>query len=129
MDLSKLTPAPWRTEDAGPDHRRTIVVADCNEAPLGFVAVAECASGVADNPADAAFIALSRNAFDIMMRRKWSPLKSPVEGQGWRVDTNDGEYFSTMSVLASYREPDHWPDPFTALVEADRWHVENVESK
>ena len=72
------------------------------------------------------FIALARNAFDVMMRRGWiavqhcmtpgqetwivlNKFKVAVERGG-----NSGVYFEAA-------------DPFTALVEADKWYKENVE--
>lgn len=71
--------------------------------------------------ADAEFIAIARNAFDVMMRRGWSPLKSR---NGWRVDQDDGTYFAFGKDGV---EPAEWADPFTALVAADAWYRENVE--
>jgi hypothetical protein len=74
-----------------------------------------------DGNADAAFIALARNAFDVMMRRGWGIFR--LKDETWRVQDefslwlwNDGRFFDG-------------PDPFTALVEADRWYRENVEGK
>lgn len=69
------------------------------------------------------FIALSRNAFDVMMRREgWYPY--PIGGE-WSVrvrglgGTVHHMPFDSMQ----------WPDPFTALDETDKWYSENVERK
>jgi len=62
IDLSKLTPAPWIAD------RREI------EVPENFHIYDEGGH----NEEDAAFIALARNAFDVMMRRGWGV-------EAWRV--------------------------------------------
>jgi len=74
------------------------------------------------------FIALARNAFDVMQRRGWSvklingswtPCEStPAEYQFWQKPQ------FLKSICCDVRG---WPDPFTALVEADRWYSEHVE--
>lgn len=66
------------------------------------------------NEDDADFCALARNAFDVMMRRGWNVYK---EMDGWSIG-ND-------SFLRGMGDC----DPFTALVEADKWYAENIERK
>ena len=70
---------------------------------------------------DAEFIALARNAFGVMMRRGWWAVK--VRSGGWIVA--DGHYgwvgTKVDDVLVEYS------DPFTALVEAEKWYKEQVE--
>jgi hypothetical protein len=85
MDLSKLSPAPWN-----------------------------CGDERGHNETEDYFIALARNAFDVMMRRWWY---AQPEDDGWSVV---GSGFS--EVIESRHA-----DPFTALVEADKWYKENVE--
>jgi hypothetical protein len=72
---------------------------------------------------DAVFIALARNAFDVQMRREWWPV--PARNGQWIVRSPD----NALDVMEGPPERDFqtWPDPFTALVEADRWYRENVE--
>ena len=67
------------------------------------------------NADDAEFIVLARNAFDIMMRRGWWAQK---RGEGWAV-------YNNWIPLPS--DPLTWPDPFTALVSADKWYRKHVE--
>lgn len=63
---------------------------------------------------------IAARAEDVMLRRGWWPCcdseKWFVAGQG-----------TGILVDAGFHGP--WPDPFTALVEADRWYTDNVEAK
>ena len=102
LDLSKLTPAPWEVAYDG--HVRDAF----NDA------VAEC---VKDG--DAEFIALARAAFDVMMRRKWMAMCDVEAVGGWWVEGARGKPVAM---------PRCCPDPFTALVEADAWYTQHVES-
>lgn len=70
-------------------------------------------------------IALMHAAEKVMAERHWSPMKSPLATEGWRVDTNDGCYFAFGREDEQGVQPAHWPDPFTALVEADKWCTAN----
>ncbi len=95
IDLSKLTPAPWM-DDSG-----DVLDSGCESLLGGW----DDGSGWFHNWPDAAFIALARNAFDVMMRRRMYALPDAdgkwivLKGQDWfRNDC-----------------------PFTALVEADKW--------
>ncbi len=104
MDLSKLSPAPWQVEqfDRGP----SLTSGPPDDASERFAL---------DDPmerADMEFAALARNAFDVMLRRGWGPTRD-ITGK-WGVE----EYWCSLP---------HQPDPFTALVEADKWHKENFE--
>jgi len=71
------------------------------------------------------FAALACNAFGVMMRRKWH-VEPNDDGTAWRVWSGDGVWWYSRGEMPPQIE---WPDPFTALVEADKWYVENVESK
>lgn len=75
------------------------------------------------NNTDWAFYELARNAFDIQMRRGWTPLKAEATA----IVPNDGTTKSGRLVLECLGKC-HRPDPFTALVEADRFYRENVEN-
>lgn len=95
IDLSKLTPAPWTsTADNG------------------------------TNAANAAFVALARNAFDVMMRRGWGVTPAYEKPPYDEFCVQDSADQQIRGLIAKT-----WPDPFTALVEADKWYKENVESK
>ncbi len=126
MNLEKLTPAPW---DVTADTSSAMpAVVDAEGKPVAWV------------PLEAAdlrhFIALARNAFDVMMRRGWWAIEVNVttedelppfskgHGKIWRVSS-----FCGPLPLKKFTKEQIAPDPFTALVEADRWYKENVEGK
>lgn len=115
MDLSKLSPAPWRTNHWTEDDFHRL-----RHSQLGGT--------------DLEFIALARNAFDVMMRRGWWPIPR-LNGGGWYLSVMSGTMTGPFcqdnrpeEFKALLRDA-YWPDPFTALVEADRWYTENVEGK
>lgn len=134
LDLSKLTPAPWYAHN--PDDRFCMNVFCVTNSPHEPDTENDDTTGVIagtllqtpltlgrwhDNwEADTEFIALARNAFDVMMRRGWSPERM---GDTWVVNDEDGRAF-----CHPHDQMMRWPDPFTALVEADEWYRENVES-
>lgn len=112
IDLSKLLPAPWAYSYDGsgdwsvgcehePQEARAAVVSDGDD---DFCR------------AHAAFIALAKNAFDVMMRRGWGVEQWE---EGWSIAQPKRPWQMPGDLC--------WPDPFTALVEADRWYQENVE--
>lgn len=119
MNLDQLTPAPWKAELGD-------VLAGKFQQEI---ACCFCGSGQAAMPchpdeedvARAEFIALARNAFDVMMRRGWNPVK--VDGK-WQVSGTDESGRWETTPLCTW-----FPDPFTALVEADKWYRENVEEQ
>ncbi len=114
MNMNKLTPAPWIL--APWTLKQADVIEGVEDEPC---TVAKCwSSSFAPAPdiakVNAEFIALARNAFDVMMRRGWGVEKL---GDGWQIVTDE---------MRALRES--FSDPFTALVEADKWHKENVET-
>lgn len=118
MDLSKLTPAPWTYKFSG----------TCKYPYSVFGPLSSDGSGtsVTNTPwthpsakVDMEFIALARNAFDVMMRRGWWAEK--FSSGKWRLSFN-----CRGCGLGRYSDH-HYDDPFTALVEADRWFKENME--
>lgn len=114
MDLTKLTPAPW--EVSGVEGMTTKYV-HSDQSP-GVVAIDLC-------PTDAAFVALARNAFDAMMRRGWGVFPSQTE-PGWGIVLPHLPQYAPRDKYRWIRAK-RWPDPFTALVEADRWYSANME--
>ena len=106
IDLTKLTPAPW--VDSHSDL--------CFHPKHG---------GTASVPIDAnhrKFIALARNAFDVMMRRGWGMHQYETE---WVILPDEDNELP----FEAWLQRQEFPDPFTALVEADAWYRENIEAK
>lgn len=114
MNLEKLSPAPWKM-DVG------AIQTDPYDTPYdwyfarGPIIKGKIAKeGKEAANTDAEFIALARNAFEVMMKREWHAEKT---NDGWEV---------IGSGHAEIIDSRH-PDPFTAIVEADKWYRENVE--
>ena len=106
MDLSKLTPAPWFME-----LEQTKII-------LSSASVQRIAWVFDENHTE--FMALARNAFEIMMRRGWH-AKQESDGL-WRAwSQHEREKPVLICILSK-------PDPFTAIVEAESWHVTNGEA-
>lgn len=77
------------------------------------------------NPADAEFYVAAREAFDVMVRRGWGPQ---MTADGWTV--RDFPRKHVTEGVKTFREwaiRQSWPDPFSALIEADRWYTANVD--
>jgi hypothetical protein len=121
VNINNLTPAPWHAGMPCAD------LCDCFRGTLGGQCsnvwanegreVTKPCAGLGKD--DAEFIALARNAFDVMLRRGWWAV--PCSGDVWKVETvtdRDDE------ILAGK----YWPDPYTALVEADKLFPEAQEA-
>ena len=130
MDISKLTPAPWFAYEG------TVMTGPLE---YGFGPTVACCcyehirhgkekSGFESTDVELAhFIALARNAFDVMMRRGWYVVpQGETEPYLWGVRTNSGHDLP-LKFLTSEPWTGVFNDPFTALVEANRWYRENVE--
>jgi hypothetical protein len=115
MDASKLSPAPWHVK--GPWSNGLFdVVADAPDYGRS--------PAINLDAVDAEFIALARNAFDVMMRRGWWAAR--LKDGKWRVST-----FCAIHGESAFRKflvHQMCDDPFTALVEADKWYREKNES-
>ena len=107
MDLSKLTPAPWEADGYHGEDGWDVGVEDSDGVSLRPL-------GTGFRKDDAEFIALARNAFDVMVRRGWTATL--IDTQCWRVDVG----------IRGQRSAS-FDDPFTALVDADEWYREHVE--
>jgi hypothetical protein len=122
MDLSKLAPAPWTSDGCyvhGP-----VVVGDGDVPDYSSMTIYDEGG---HNEDEAKFIALARNAFDVMMRRGWYAV---TRGDEWTVPfclAEEDAGFPWKAYESVTGKEASWPDPFTALVEADRWYRENVE--
>jgi len=115
MDLSKLTPAPWES----------VATWKVVGSETGEFILARGLKGIANfaKEADGDFAALARNAFDVLMRRRWFPN---CHNGKWRVESGVVRLEGWIGDVANPIEAN---DPFTALVEADKWYRENVEGK
>lgn len=114
MDFRKLTPAPQVAEWRDGSKSFIMTVAGVSNAGPWL----QCSRD------DAEFYALARNAFDVMMRRGWQPYR--LKSGQWDVQECDTR--ECPEPLCENGMPAAWgDDPFTALVEADKWYKENVE--
>ena len=125
MDMTNLPPAPWQC-----DERVRCMALYSGEKVNCFDDLGETIAYIGwgtlpafDLPMKRAaweFAALARQAFDVMMRRGWY---AQPDSEKWYV-------FGLGSlILQGAKQDGPWPDPFTALVEADRWYVEHIERK
>jgi hypothetical protein len=118
--LDELALAPWHVEDhADSDHFPGLVrvyMKRSGDDPSPWVA------DVGLSRSNAEFIALARNAFDVMMRRGWGVTTDRY------VDLWDAIHGDTGGIVMEGSERG-FPDPFTALVEADAWYKANIEEK
>lgn len=114
IDLNSLSPAPWFAKGEGMCCGVYQGTPEKQGHPIDL-----------DDPtwADAQFIALARNAFDVMMRRGWRPVPFFPE-KGWDRWTVEGSGAIRINDV-----PMCWPDPYTALVEADRLYAELIEGR
>lgn len=111
MDVSKLSPAPWRLSgcEKHPDGGKVI----CNK-------LRDANGKTVLSADDLEFAALARNAFEVMVRRGWSAHNTANKGL-WFVDVPTRRPFDGGSIRIKA------DDPFTALVEADAWYAANIE--
>lgn len=124
IDLMKLTPAPWF--DDGYRTYGPTEGADKRNGPVLF----EYKNCFETDESDGPFIALARNAFDVMMRRGWIARRHPevtLESR-WHVDFISPGFDTLLSREQTGYVHRH-ADPFTALVEADAWYKSNVEKE
>ena len=138
LEIESLTPAPWVCDErvgtvgvfAGqPPECLTHECPRCIASKSASWDTSTGISGWSWNDADIAdmqFIALARNAFDVMMRRGWYSQKAKNEKfVTWYVwDESD-----SPAIKISVQDSAKWNDPFTALVEADKWYKANIEEQ
>lgn len=125
MDLANLSPAPWKVDAPG--------CVSCNFPAGGSRTIAIPGNRYRASErdvADAEFIALARNAFEVMTRRGWWAVKD-ILGTFFVKGPNKGKFqhLDTPHPFDDWGNPSRFPDPYTALVEADKWYRENVEGK
>lgn len=130
MDLEKLTPAPWRMKRRYSNGCEIVPRIHCEpskDRECGWIA--DCVGapylGYESTLVNAEFIALARNAFDVMMRRGWW-AKFDLQLKLWKLSSMLGAE-PPRGIWAKWITCNLFPDPFTALVEADAWYKANVE--
>ena len=112
IDWNDLSPAPW---DACGSPAMLIYDGENKEIHMN-----ERDGGGFVKDADLAFAALARNAFDVMMRRGCCV---------YSCDDDDGQWWEVTFWDKKDQPPgERHLDPFTALVEADKWAVEQEKN-
>lgn len=71
--------------------------------------------------ADLSLIKLARNAFDVMMRRRWSVFCA--SNGRWAVTWPEANSLHRFCNATG----NSYPDPFTAVVEANEWYKTNMD--
>jgi hypothetical protein len=135
MNINNLTPAPWYAHN--PDDGCCMNVLCVTNSPVEPDTESGDTTGIIAGTliqtpmtlgqwhtrweADAEFIALARNALDVQMRRGWSAqtFKSGYRDE-WVIELENGSWLYTNDGKRLT-----WPDPFTALVQADAWYTDN----
>lgn len=125
IDLTKLSPAPWDAVRISDD----VAVVVHKGGPASFTSIFHNTGNLDEwpwaNESDADFIALARNAIDVMMRRGWY---AALEREGF-VNRNKWIVREKTGMCVAGAGAVEYPDPFTALVEADKWYRENIEKE
>lgn len=139
VDVSKLSPMPWKSRPLPHDDWGTL--RDANNCPVAsFISAYHLhpwkeankdleygseawEKGPPTVAANMEFTALASAAFDVMARRGWTVAAEWSDHgkfivNGWHVVPARGQWDHHVT----------YPDPFTALVEADKWYTANVES-
>lgn len=112
LDIEKLSPAPWHVEDY-PSSWPSITSGPADDASERH--------SIDDpmEPWDMVMCAMARNFLEITMRRGWGVVRFQ---SGWAIAFPDMEIPNRLRHM-------RWPDPFTAAIEAEKWWVENMETK
>ena len=105
IDLEKLSPAPW------------VVAGEVwgGETEVWNGGTEDDKVGSFERKVDAEFVALSRNVHEIMMRRGWG-VQRTSDGS-FCVLGSSGYPFSNPKTTGFF----YGDDPFSVLVDADRW--------
>ena len=70
---------------------------------------------------------LAQNAFDVMIRRGWYAVPIKRMKFTWWVVRDQNGHDMPLAFITSHQSRGEFQDPFTALVEADKWYRENRE--
>ncbi len=139
LDLTKLTPAPWRFLK---EPRGCSVLGWVQPPGEEEVAAISGVGGVENGE----FIALARNAFDVQERRHWVVTKENIWGDPERkyrevyivreqqtLDLkDDGNAYRKVigRIVGPLGNELIWADdPYSVLVRCDEWHKANVEAQ
>jgi len=128
IDLTKLTPAPWRATTPDAEGLQQHGCADGVRlyGPGDSQWVADV--GVGDNNpervANAVFIILARNAFDVLARLKTDPAMLVCLAFSEKTLTH-----AQRTRFSSWAVGQGFTDFFTALVEADAWYRQHVKGR
>ena len=108
VEIEKMTPLPWTSV--------------CQHGTGKFILAHHMTTlALFNNEADCDFAEVARKAWEIMMRREWTLICYP--SKAWRA--NVGERFIPAHLLMDWCLSQSWPDPFTAIVEAEKWCAAN----
>lgn len=107
LDLSKLSPAPFTVS---PD---SATVLDAAGGAVAHFLHGSTPETKAQAFRDAHSYATMRNALDVMLRRNWIAFRY---GDHYVVNESPGK----VPVSWAVQKAANWPDPFTAMVEADK---------
>ena len=118
IDLSALSPAPWEAEPFDPDFSGGALYSTTGRF-AGFLGN--------NNFTACQFVALARNAFEVMQNRSWTVRH--VFGELWGVvDATTLQWPLELNGALEDSLP-ATADPFTALVAADAWLKEKERQR
>jgi len=106
LDVKKLSPAPWTYS---------------NDGSHGQFFVGQTEDDVLCSDVDCDFVILARDAFEIMRRHGWSAQIDQYPC-GWRWHAVDR---LGNDIMHEDNSTDIWADPFTAIAEAKKWHMQH----
>ena len=125
MNLTQIREAPWfvtshKLSEDSPTEFFDVVTGPVDDPSEQY--------SVIDNPTkdEAELIAKARNALDVMLRLGWSPSFDPYT-KLWTVFSRKDRFGVSEEIGAE--EGLHYTDPFTALVEVEKWYKENIDPK
>lgn len=134
--LNKLSPAPWRVRPL--EHDDWGLVRDANGVPVSTTCMSshyglnDCGKPEGPEPigTNAHFIALARNAHDVMIRRGLYvvPMSRHKIGLYWRVRTING-YDMPLEFDMHTEHRGEFKCPYEALVVADQWLADHEEKE
>ena len=98
-------------------------IGDCQHAKNPAWCVECLRQAVEERIADEKFVVRARQAFGIMMHRGWHAVRRNTGD--WKI----GEFLARDSEFLAWTRKHFFIDPFTCLIEADKWMVEREQSK
>ena len=98
-------------------------IGDCQHGKNPAWCVECLRQAVEERIADEKFVVRARQAFGIMMHRGWHAVRRNTGD--WKI----GEFLARDSEFLAWTRKHFFIDPFTCLIEADKWMVEREQSK